>query len=552
MNEDYKPPFVLNYWRPWEKDSNLLDSWLTYNKDISLVQYNAGIITKSLNKIGAEQRYAIDNLSKSVTGGFAILGYGLNKVYQSIQITNNRLDKVIQTQLASNILLGDIKELLKIPEREKERIYRIESALKFLRKAKEDKDLYDDAYQEFKEAEKLKAQDYFTLYNIGTIELYSEKHLNISSAKSYFEKAAKYAMVDTDNEEYKILNDLFTQANNIFHDNKGTKFISSCLLQAAFCCYILGDDDNAFVLAHKAAGYAYADSYYYFAKYSIRKEGYLENAIFYIDKCLKKDIKYLEKINADFDFISNPFILEHLKKIVNDIENRFSEFELKYKGKSEFCIYKQINERLNGVGESVIDKFNFLQKFSESYISLQIAIENQNKEIQVNNKKIDTLIIEKQNEISTKESQKDLLEKEWEVLHEKMYSYQRFSEDLKGSPVAKMLINILTIFALAGLFIVFYRIAYWNQLNDQNNLLLNPFALFFEILILSPLLGLFCRFLGKEYYKGKYEELNSANSEYDTLTKKRKDLYREIEEINDEIKILRAKKQKQEIQVLKN
>ena len=36
-----KPSFVLGYWRPWKDNSNFIDSYLDYRKDVSLAKYGA-------------------------------------------------------------------------------------------------------------------------------------------------------------------------------------------------------------------------------------------------------------------------------------------------------------------------------------------------------------------------------------------------------------------------------------------------------------------------------------------------------------------------------
>ncbi len=71
------PSFVFGYWRPWKEDSKLIDSYLDYLKDKSLVKYGADTVGKYIRQASAEQINAINNLGQAI-------GQGLNVFVKSI------------------------------------------------------------------------------------------------------------------------------------------------------------------------------------------------------------------------------------------------------------------------------------------------------------------------------------------------------------------------------------------------------------------------------------------------------------------------------------
>jgi hypothetical protein len=59
-----KPSFVFGYWRPWKGNPNLIDSYMDYVRDISLVKYGADTVGSYINQASKEQLQAIHKLGQ--------------------------------------------------------------------------------------------------------------------------------------------------------------------------------------------------------------------------------------------------------------------------------------------------------------------------------------------------------------------------------------------------------------------------------------------------------------------------------------------------------
>lgn len=188
-----QPPFNMTYWRPWNEESNLFESYFDYVRDTSLQEYNARIIGSYISQSTIKQVDAINNLADRLGFGLNIISWQLNKLNDSSNLIHKKLDLQLEQQKLTNAKLDGILKLLNIPESEKERRYAVEMGLKFYVMAQRDKDLLNDALEAFLKAEASFRQDYFVLYQIGMIYLFSEKHLDPAKAFEYFKKSAKYA-----------------------------------------------------------------------------------------------------------------------------------------------------------------------------------------------------------------------------------------------------------------------------------------------------------------------------------------------------------------------
>ena len=200
-----QPSYLMGYWRPWKENSNQFDSWLDYTKDISLARYQANVIGKYFAESSAKQIEAIEVLQHKVTAGNKIL----NEIKSELQFLNRNSELLIDQQQATNLLLGNIVEQLKIPDNEKERQQYIERGFKFFANTKDDSSFYEDALENFLKAEKIFKQDFLVLYKIGLIYLFSEKHINPIKAKEYFENAAKYVKVENSDNIENVISVIF-------------------------------------------------------------------------------------------------------------------------------------------------------------------------------------------------------------------------------------------------------------------------------------------------------------------------------------------------------
>ena len=239
-----KPSFVLGYWRPWKEDSNAIDSYLDYVKDTKLAKYTADTVGRyianaSKQQIGAinnlgrqlgngleiisdeiyqasnQQVSAINNLENQIGAGLDLLQNKLSDISSELNFLNRNNEILIEQQKLSNLLLHNISELLRVPDSEKERQHAIELGIKFFVNAKKDADLYDDALKYLLKAEEIYEEDYFVLHRLGLIYLHVLKHIDIQKAHDYFERAAKYASIESDPEANALINNNNTSNKTI-------------------------------------------------------------------------------------------------------------------------------------------------------------------------------------------------------------------------------------------------------------------------------------------------------------------------------------------------
>ena len=214
-----KPSFTFGYWRPWKEDSNVIDSYLDYSKDVSLAKYGADTVGKYISQASKEQVDAVNDLAEKIGAGINIISdkmesglIELSYISQELSFLNYNTNILIEQQKLSNLLLQDIRELLRVPDSEKERQLAIELGIKFFVNAQKDADLFDDSLEEFLKAESLMKQDYFVLHRIGMIYMHSAKNINIEKALEYFTRAAKYASVESDPKAMRLINILNNKA----------------------------------------------------------------------------------------------------------------------------------------------------------------------------------------------------------------------------------------------------------------------------------------------------------------------------------------------------
>ena len=215
-----KPSFVLGYWRPWKENSNVIDSYLDYAKDVSLAKYGADTVGKYISQASKEQIDAVNNLGEKIGAGINIISDKMDSGIAELSTISNKLSTIsselsflnyntnilIEQQNLSNLLLQNISDLLRVPDSEKERQLAIELGIKFFVNAQKDDDLFDDSLEEFLKAESFMKQDYFVLHRIGLIYMHSIKHINAEKALEYFTKAAKYASVESDPKAMRLIN----------------------------------------------------------------------------------------------------------------------------------------------------------------------------------------------------------------------------------------------------------------------------------------------------------------------------------------------------------
>ncbi len=351
-----EPSFFLSYWRPWDEDSSLIDSWGDYLKDRSLVQYGAKTIGAYIQQASQEQTLAIEEASRrqvqatmhaaelqakasakmvaiqvqAIQKAAAMIGGQLEDAKKELRFLNRRMDMAIEHQKMGLLLQNNIADLLKIPDSEKERQHTITLGIQFLANASKDSDLYDDALEAFLKAESMKKQDYFVLHRIGCIYLFTKKHMDVRKALDYFTRAGKYAAVESDPSAIRIVN-LLTNPVNGEHTRLASSPSNIKLLardayeKAALASYILGDDDSAIDLQKKALSFCKtAENRIRLGKYLVRK-GKKSLAIKQLDSAIDTKPELMSAVLCDLDLAGEPAVLDLAEKKVREADFALEE-----------------------------------------------------------------------------------------------------------------------------------------------------------------------------------------------------------------------------------
>jgi hypothetical protein len=337
-----KPSFVFGYWRPWKENSNLIDSYLDYVKDTSLVKYGSDTIGKYINQASKEQVLAIKSLEVNVMGG-------LNIVNQTLNFINRNLDIQIEQQKLANLLLQNIAELLRVPDSEKERQHSIELGVKFFINASKDSDLYTDSLEEFLKAESMMKQDYFVLHRIGCIYLYVEQYIDPEKALDYFLRAAKYASVESDRSAARLVNVLTNNINSVKSDVNNFEeqighLASDSYEKAAFSLYVLGRFEEAVKQQSKALKFNNnTQNRFLLAKYQIRNNQ-TSDALDNLNFCIEKDPVYAIAACKEIDFINEKEVLNLINNKNSQINQEINNLAEKWKNIDSIESEKIINE----------------------------------------------------------------------------------------------------------------------------------------------------------------------------------------------------------------
>lgn len=409
------PSFAFNYWRPWKEGSSVIDSYLDYRKDISLVKYGADTVGKYIQSASKEQVNAINKVGHDIGKGLNILSYitiestnqtvnAINnlgaqiedifsKTNDSLTFINRKIDIQIEQQKISNLLLQNISELLRVPDSEKERQHCIELGLKFFVNAHKDSDLFADALEELLKAEALMKQDYFVLHRIGCIYLYADKYINPEKALEYFKKAAKYSSVESDPKAIRLVNVLTTNFNspNAEVNNSIEKLqllTADSFEKAAFAAYVLGDFNEATLNQNKAFKYnPEPKNQFLLSKYQFRN-GNITEALENLNQSIELNPHFFDAIVqlSDLDIAGEPQVASLLQEKNNriniEIENKI-EFAKKLKSKVSTDIASDLenlkvellySKKLLDLNKKKEELINVENKTKESFAQIDLQI----------------------------------------------------------------------------------------------------------------------------------------------------------------------------------
>jgi|GEM_PF-2070802 len=390
------PSFVFGYWRPWKDNSNMIDSYLNYAKDVSLAKYGADTVGKYINQASREQVQAINQLGQAVGRGMNVLSNQMSDVNQTLGFLNRNMDIQIEQQKLSNLLLQNIAELLRVPNSEKERQHSIELGIKFFVNAKKDSDLYADSLEELLKAESLMKQDYFVLHRIGFIYLYVEKHINPEKAFEYFGRAAKYASVESDPSAVRLANALTKNFNtaNSNHNNSEEQIgllAADSYEKGAFAAYVLGRFEDAVNYQSKALKFnSTSENRFILSKYQVRNNN-IKEAIDNLDKSINQTPIYAIAAFKELDLINEPEVIKLIAQKNDAIDDKIKQLTLKWKKVESTKANEVINELTKLSKKSYEIKIADFNKYDNKYKNEAKSI---NYEINTLEEKIDAYINE--------------------------------------------------------------------------------------------------------------------------------------------------------------
>lgn len=374
-----KPSFYFGYYRPWDKNTNLYESWLDYNRDNQRSDYVSKMIVNGIKGVNAENINHLKDINSTLGNGFQTLQSELQSIDDSLTIINSTLDegfydlkqnqiKQIQLTVATNIILSDIKTLISFSDSEKERLESIREGLKFIANVQRDEDYYEDAFRCFNKAVELKPSDYFSLFFLGYILTFSRNHIDPIRAIDFFKKSLKYSLID-DNNDIKLLNDFYTKVEN---NLSGIDLIDSSYLLISQCQYLIGDFENALNYSLKISEKSFLKNFTYQLKYASRFDD--KNQITRItEKIFDNNIDNYEDVFTEIDVVNNVFTLNYFKYKINGIKNSFINLKNKYENYDEnFEIIFDIKKVLP-TANSIIEKKKLNDSYTDSKIDSEIS-----------------------------------------------------------------------------------------------------------------------------------------------------------------------------------
>jgi tetratricopeptide (TPR) repeat protein len=293
---------------------------------VNLSAQQSQVLQASINEVCGTLESGFELLS----GDLQNISYELGEMRSEINAMSSMLDwklsMLIEQQRISNLLMGNIALLLKIPDYQKERHDYIEKGLNFLKKTITDSDLFENSLGYLTRALAKEPEDYFVLHRIGLIYLYSPKHNNVVEAEKFFRQAAKYAIAETYSDAPVTHSILSYDLNRSIAEQAPTN--ESVRVQAAEsymfigrCCYIQRKFDEA----AKNAGKAYelvpqmVEAGFNQAK-SLAADNKIAYAVSVLENVINTDRYYSVKTLADHDLCSKVEVKNLLGKLNYDAE----------------------------------------------------------------------------------------------------------------------------------------------------------------------------------------------------------------------------------------
>lgn len=327
--------------------------------------------------------------------GFESISNDLSKVYSKLSDISGILDwgfaQTIEQLKTANVLLGNIAELLRIPDIQKERQYHVEQGLKFYQNARSDTDFYRDSLENFIQAQEIEATDYFVLQRLGLIHMFSIEHLSIEKSLQYFLKSAKYSAGEMHEHSSRSTNVLELKTNSKFSDNLKTildvkRTTAQSWLYAARCYYIQEEYQLAADYAKKAVEISYniQEGGFDLAKYYSRL-GRMSECIEILEIIVKENKFILQKVVLDFDLASKKEVEVFIRNITSEAKNELNELSSRINPKP--AVTKTNKDLLNII--STVEDYVSADNYINSRLGIELLTNSQSLKLEFLNQESD-------------------------------------------------------------------------------------------------------------------------------------------------------------------
>lgn len=224
----------------------------------------------------------------------------------------------------SHMLQANIAELLRIPDFQKERQYYIEQGFKHYANG-----LWEEALDNLLKAEERERTDYVVLHRIGMIYLYRPELLDVPNARDHFERAGKYAAVESGEGAVRLANILGGPVEggrlreNVMPADVPRRLAAETYLQAGRAAYVMGAFGDAAALSEKALSLNpdLLDAGFNQAK-ALVAAGSGTAAVTVLEPVIRRDRTYALKTTQDGDLALDADVRRLLEKLREEAVNR--------------------------------------------------------------------------------------------------------------------------------------------------------------------------------------------------------------------------------------
>lgn len=293
-------------------------------------------IQNSLHK--SDETFGLfDNISQHISGLSEYLddiNIGISELSSEMSRISGLLEWnfsiLIEEHRITNRYLGNIEQLLRIPNSQKQRLFHIEEGLKYYKVGLSEgvnSPIFNQAKEEFSEALKLRRSDYVSLHRLGMIYFMCPSFIDFEAAEKLFLQAAKEAEI-----EYKAggtttsnsLNPIDTLIE--FSATEPQLAAAEAYLFAGRACYnqkkfeeaydntikALEFNHNLLRARFESIKYAAAFGLDEFAKFFDQPEEFIQQVTVSLSQLIKNDPTYYQAALSDPDLVKDKRIRRKL------------------------------------------------------------------------------------------------------------------------------------------------------------------------------------------------------------------------------------------------